>query len=193
MSAVTNAAASERSRMLPPESLNWRATKGMSTSSAIGAVRAVGAARCVRGREIRGMGRRSRSRGGVGRRRPRFGAGWWPGCWRGGRSLRAGAVRRPRRWRNGRGSRGARSACRKSRRSSRNAAELPCILSVRKIQWVAGDFFIHGVQVPGGAGCIDLTSDIGDFAKEIAKLPKQRKVKLTVRYAPVGRKGGRGK
>lgn len=48
-----------------------------------------------------------------------------------------------------------------------------------------GGFFIHGGVVPGGAGCIDLTSAMPDFARTLGATPPGVKVKLTVAYPTV--------
>jgi hypothetical protein len=45
-----------------------------------------------------------------------------------------------------------------------------------------GGFFVHGGTSPGSAGCIDLTSGIGSFAKALGAIPPGTKIKLTVRY-----------
>jgi hypothetical protein len=45
-----------------------------------------------------------------------------------------------------------------------------------------GGFFIHGGTSAGSAGCIDLTSGIGSFAKALGAIPPGTKIKLTVRY-----------
>jgi len=48
-----------------------------------------------------------------------------------------------------------------------------------------GGFFMHGGQIPGSAGCIDLTGHMDSFVKELTKelegLPKCY-IPLTVRY-----------
>ena len=45
-----------------------------------------------------------------------------------------------------------------------------------------GGFFIHGGTAPGSRGCIDLTSNMADFANWIARIPRGQKVKLHVDY-----------
>jgi hypothetical protein len=46
-----------------------------------------------------------------------------------------------------------------------------------------GGFFIHGGDVPGSAGCIDLTSSMDDFAQLLAQSVSSRcRVQLTVSY-----------
>lgn len=45
-----------------------------------------------------------------------------------------------------------------------------------------GGFFIHGGTTPGSAGCIDLTTSMASFARQLAATPPGRKVKLTVKY-----------
>jgi hypothetical protein len=50
-----------------------------------------------------------------------------------------------------------------------------------------GGFFIHGGETPGSIGCIDLTSEIGDFA-DLVEPFGGKKIKLTVTYAKVNQK-----
>jgi hypothetical protein len=50
-----------------------------------------------------------------------------------------------------------------------------------------GGFFIHGGDSPGSIGCIDLTSEIGDFA-DLVEPFGGKKIKLTVTYAKVNQK-----
>ena len=47
-----------------------------------------------------------------------------------------------------------------------------------------GGFFIHGGKNPGSAGCIDLTSNISKFVKDLEKEGARRKcqIHLTVKY-----------
>jgi hypothetical protein len=45
-----------------------------------------------------------------------------------------------------------------------------------------GGFFIHGGTSPGSRGCIDLTSEMANFANWIAKIPRGEQVRLTVDY-----------
>jgi hypothetical protein len=45
------------------------------------------------------------------------------------------------------------------------------------------DFSIHGGWVPGSAGCIDLTDQMGDFADYFRSL--ENDLKLSVRYKPL--------
>jgi hypothetical protein len=45
-----------------------------------------------------------------------------------------------------------------------------------------GGFFIHGGTVAGSAGCIDLTSQMEEFARLLAATPRGHKVKLHVNY-----------
>lgn len=47
-----------------------------------------------------------------------------------------------------------------------------------------GGFFIHGGASAGSAGCIDLTSSMASFARQLGALQPGTKVKLTVRYPP---------
>jgi hypothetical protein len=47
-----------------------------------------------------------------------------------------------------------------------------------------GGFFIHGGKNPGSIGCIDLTSNITKFVKDLDKEGARRKcqIHLTVKY-----------
>jgi hypothetical protein len=50
-----------------------------------------------------------------------------------------------------------------------------------------GGFFIHGGETPGSIGCIDLTSEIGDFADLVGPFGG-KKIKLIVAYPKVNQK-----
>lgn len=49
-----------------------------------------------------------------------------------------------------------------------------------------GGFFVHGGEQGGSAGCIDLTTGVGSFAKFLGVVPPGTRLKLTVSY-PVDR------